>query len=215
MRTVHKDTAAWKREIADTMELRLPAPSLGRLLHGTATTRLLTGNETMATIEESGPLSVRPTQIRVAGRRLQLGAPEDANLQEQVGNFVRGFFTMPRRRATWRAGAGITAEIRETSPSSKQLAGHFTLDDATFQVTCSLQSGLLATDFDRRLHGPLGPCAELERSPRSRRHFLLTPYRPTRLDALVVAVHLMFWLERSVGASGGAPGGGGGGGGGC
>ncbi len=208
--------AAHRQEIADPLEVVPPKPWLGFIPHTSGTTEILQSGKVLAAIDAPGLFSSRGQRLLIAGRRFRRGKPDDAGLGEGLGNVLRGFFGMPRRRAVWRAGAGTATEICETSQSQEELSGNFELQGEPFYVRCVLQKGWLSREFDRRLHGPGGPLAVLEKSEFHRHRFILTPYRPTRLDALVIGLHLMFWLEESVGSAGAAGGAGGpSGGGGC
>lgn len=208
-------TPAHKQPINEPLDVQPPRPVLGLFHRSMGLTEIKTGPKTLAAIEHPGGLSLDKPRLLIAGRRFRFDRPEDASIQEGLGNFLSGLVGMPRRRAIWRAGSGIATEISETSPTRKRLSGHFEIDARPYHVHCNLQEGFLKSEFDRRLYGPDGPLAVLETNAFDRHSYTLTPYRPIPLDALTIGIHLMFWLEKSAGgngAGGGAGGGGGGGG---
>lgn len=211
------ETPVHKQEIEDPLEVLPPRRILSRVPRTTGTTEIRQGSDVMAVIEQPGRFSSEKPHLRIAARRFRFDRPEDAGLREGLGNLLRGFFGMPRRRAIWRAGAGIATEIQETSQSRDRLSGRFRLEDQPYQVVCTAH-GAPGREFDRRLHGPRGVQAILEPGEFDSNCYFLTPCCATRLDALVVGVHMMFWLEESAGGGAGGAGGagpGGGGGGGC
>lgn len=173
-------------------------------------TRVLVGDDPVVRIEGESGISDLGTQLRFAGRRYRLARPADQGFVEGLINGFRG-----RRRRVWKVGSGVATEIRETSVSRKELSGYFTIDGAAYQVTRACE-GLLRARYDGRVFADGGVLAELEPVPIPATQMTLTPLRPTRLDVLALALHMMIWLESAAsGGGGGGAGGGGGGGGGC
>lgn len=207
-----KEIAPHKEVIPDPLVVEWPAPSLKRLASRMTTIDIRAGEKSVAAIDRKGSLSSRHTRLRFFGRRYRMDRPDDASWLEDIGNFFRSMAGMPRRRRIWRAGAGVATEIRETSRTHRQLSGRFEIDGQPYSVQSELQ-GFLKSDYHHRLFGPRGATAVLDRSDFSRYSYFLTPFVSTRLDVLVIAVHMMFWLEESVSRGGGGVGGAGGGGG--
>lgn len=213
-----KDTAQPDKEsVSDPLYVVTPGIFRSPFRRDARSIAITRGEETLATIEEPGLWSGRPEQLRFRGRRYRLARPGDATVGEAVANTARSLFGVPRRRRVWRAGAGIVTEIRETTETAREATGRFVIDGQPYQVYCTAY-GSARRDLQRLLFGPRGLTAELEPSEFSREAFFLTPRHSTRLDVLVIGLHMMLWLNTGGpgGGGGGAGGGGGGdGGGGC
>ncbi len=202
-------TAAHKQEVADQLEIVAPRSLLSRLPRA-GTTEIRRGSDVLATIETPSLLSTEQPSLRIAHRQLRFDRPDDAGVMEGLGNFLRSFSGMPRRRAIWRAGAGIATELRETSESEEELSGRFSLDGQPYQVRCTLDYGLTSSSFEARVAGPGGVQATVEPSEFDDKRGFVTPQQPMRLDALVIGIHMISWLMQSAYSSKGGDAGGGG-----
>ena len=175
--------------------------------------RIARGEQALAWLRKVRWLSDVGMELCLPARRLRLDKPDDRSFS---GGW--SFFSMPRRRMVWRAGHGVAAEIRETSASRKRLSGQFELSGHRYNVRCNWSGGS-GHNYQRQLMDSAGMAAELEVNQATSgpvfKEFIIWMHRPVRLDALAIAVHMMFWLQRSAGGGGGGAGGGGGGGGGC
>lgn len=181
---------------------------------------IMRGEDTLVRIEKAPWGNDVGTELRLPGRRLRLDRPDDLTFGERFGNWFAAVFSVGSRRLIWRAGAGVAAEIEETSLSRRALSGRFELDGDQYRVLCD-RAGFASRDpYHRRLHDATGLVAELEVNRTASgilsTEFTIWPHRSVRLDALALGVHMMFWLDPgSSGGSGGSGGPGGGGGGGC
>jgi len=121
--------------------------------------------------------------------------PDDRGL---AGALAEWWDRRHRRRA-WRAGSAVVSEIRDESSSGSAQGlpllgtfehGSFERDGTHYQVrregSLTEQTGRVSTN-NREI-------ATIENSTVSHKQMLITPAEPVRLDLMLIAFHMFFWL---------------------
>ncbi|WP_018718187.1 hypothetical protein [Arhodomonas aquaeolei] len=213
-----------KRPVAGELTVHFPRLSIAGTFGGADETFVIADvDERLASLVEPGLLRSGFTELRFTGRRYRLDDPRDRGAGEIAGDVLGRLFGRPRRRVTWRAGAGVVAELETDSTvdsggiqKRRSWTAHYRLDGTGYKVLCRRHSAG-RRGLDRTLFADGLAVAEAVPNPFSALELDLTVQRPVPLDALAIAVHMMGWLPTASGSAGGgtAGGGGGDGGGGC
>jgi hypothetical protein len=160
-----------------------------------ATIAFWAADEQCATLYSSPKKTVGRKALAVLDfgqRRFKLTMPDDRGL---AGPLAEWWDRRHRRRA-WRAGSALVSEIRnDWSPGALDVLGtfehgSFERDGTLYQV----RRGGSLTEQTGRVSTNNREIATIENSTVSRKQMLITPAEPVRLDLMLIAFHMFFWL---------------------
>ena len=168
--------------------------------------------------EEVGRMGTRRgrAQLWIGLRRYELRRPGNVTLGEFFGDFFR-HFSGRRERMRWHSAGGKRIDMGRDADSWKRPSGWFELDSSQYTVAARYERRFLAEDLNAQWLCDNQLIARLDSDPHDHRSYEITAVQPIRMESLLLATHLTFWVlpGRGGAGGGGAGGGGGDGGGGC
>ncbi len=168
--------------------------------------------------EEVGRMGTRRgrAQLWIGFRRYELRSPGDVTLAEFFGDFFR-HFSGRRERMRWHSAGGKRIDMGRDADSWQRPTGWFELDSCQYTVAARYERRFLTTDLNAQWLCDNQLIARLDSDPHDHRSYEISAVQPIRIDPLLLAAHLTFWVLPGRGGGGGGAGGAGGGGdgGGC